>query len=331
MHHRPIAFVLLVLFLCSARPLATNSQNYPARSVRIVEPFGAGGGPDLLARALAPQLQEIWRQPVTVENVTGQGATAGPALVAKASPDGYTLLINTNAQAYSAAILKNLSYDPLKDFIAIVPLTKQPYVLVANKSAGFTSITELRAAAKAKPNQLRFGSTGIGTSTHIGVEQFNMAAGIKAIHVPPLPTDSNANMIANVISGHTTYCLSPISLALPAINDGRLNALGVSTTWRSPLLPTVPTIAESGIAGFDFPVWYGTWVPANTPRQVIEKLSQDLTTVMARIEMREWMRTHGAEPMTMTPTQFARFIQSETNRAKQIMKAVGKVARNTPD
>src|SRR5664279_2665670 len=172
--------------------------DYPAKAVRIVEPFGAGGGPDLLARALAPQLCELWGQPVTIENITGVGATAGPAQVAQSPADGYTLLINTNAQAYSAA-LQNLSYDPLKDFIPVIPLTSQPYVLVAGKSAGVTTVGELVAAAKAKPGKLVFGSTGVGTGTHVGVERFNQAAGIKARHLPPQPTDSNANTMANVI------------------------------------------------------------------------------------------------------------------------------------
>src|SRR5258707_15520380 len=155
----------------------------PTKPVLVIEPFGAGGGPDLLARALAQQLSKLWGQAVTVENIPGAGATAGPAQVAKSPPDGYTLLINTNAQAYSAALLKDLPYDPLKDFIPIVPLTRQPYVLVAGKTAGVTTVAELIAAAKAKPGELKFGSTGIGTGTHIGIEKFNQAAGLKALHM----------------------------------------------------------------------------------------------------------------------------------------------------
>src|SRR5229473_5647409 len=145
----------------AANPVAL-AQDYPAKPVRMIEPFGAGGGPDLLARALAPALSELWGQPVTVENVLGAGATAGPAQVAKSPADGYTLLINTNAQAYSAALLKNLPYDPLKDFVPVIPLTSQPYVLVAGKSAGVTTVGELIAAAKARPGELTFGSTGMG-------------------------------------------------------------------------------------------------------------------------------------------------------------------------
>lgn len=179
--------------------VAAVAHDYPTKPVRVIEPFGAGGGPDLLARALAQKLSEVWGQPVTVENIPGAGATAGPAQVAKSPADGYTLLINTSAQAYSAAVLNNLPYDPLKDFIPVIPLTSQPYVLVAGKPAGVTTVGELIAAAKAKPGELKFGSAGVATATHVGVEKFNQAAGIEAQHVPALPTDSNANTIANAI------------------------------------------------------------------------------------------------------------------------------------
>ena len=329
---RPITFFLFLLIGCAGThgnvmSEATNvpaaTEDYPIKPVRLIEPFGAGGGPDLLARALAQQLSKLWSQAVTVENITGAGATAGPAQVAKSPPDGYTLLINTNAQAYSAAFSKNLPYDPLKDFIPIVPLTSQPYVLVAGKPAGVATVGELIAAAKAKPGELKFGSTGIGTGTHIGVEKFNQAAGIKALHVPPLPSDSNADTIANAIAGHFTYYLVPISLALPHIRDGTLVALGVSTARRSPLLPEVPTIAEAGVAGFDFPIWYGLWAPAGTPAGVIDKLVKDIGRVLAGQSLRDWVTKHGGEPMNMTQPEFARFVLSESKSAAQIIKAAG--------
>ena len=329
---RSITMLLPLLVACggshadtvrNATNLAGSTQGYPAKPVRIIEPFGAGGGPDLLARALAPKLSELWGRPVTVENIPGAGATAGPAQVAKSSADGYTLLINTNAQAYSAVLLKDLPYDPLKDFIPIIPLTSQPYVLVAGKPAGVATVGELIAAAKAKPGELKFGSTGVGTATHIGVEKFNQAAGIKALHVPPLPSDSNADTIANAIAGRFTYYLVPISLALPHIRDGALVALGVSTARRSTLLPEVPTIAEAGVAGFDFPIWYGIWVPAGTPRSVVDKLSSDIGRIVAGPELRGWIAKHGGEPMSMTQPQFARFVQSESEGAARLVKAFG--------
>jgi tripartite-type tricarboxylate transporter receptor subunit TctC len=321
-----VAFLSLLFVGCAVTNAADSSelgQDYPAKPVRIIEPFGMGGGPDLLARALALKLSDLWDQSVTVENIPGMGATAGPAQVAKSPADGYTLLINTNAQAYSAAIVKNLPYEPLKDFIPIIPLTRQPYVLVAGKAAGINTVGELIAMAKAKPGELKFGSTGMGTGTHIGVEKFNQAAGIKALHVPPLPSDSNADTIANAIAGRFTYYLVPISLALPHIRDGTLIALGVSTTRRSTLLPEVPTIAEEGVAGFDFPIWYGIWVPAGTPTGVVDKLANDVGRVLAGPDLRDWIAKHGGEPMNMTQPEFARFVRSESESAARLILAAG--------
>jgi tripartite-type tricarboxylate transporter receptor subunit TctC len=328
-----VAFLSLLFVGCAVTNAADSSelgQDYPAKPVRIIEPFGMGGGPDLLARALAPKLSDLWDQSVTVENIPGAGATAGPAQVAKSPADGYTLLINTNAQAYSAAIVKNLPYDPLKDFIPIIPLTRQPYVLVAGKAAGINTVGELIATAKAKPGELKFGSTGIGTGTHIGVEKFNQAAGIKALHVPPLPSDSNADTIANAIAGRFTYYLVPISLALPHIRDGTLIALGVSTARRSTLLPEVSTIAEAGVAGFDFPIWYGIWVPAGTPTGVVDKLANDIGRVLAGPNLRGWIAKHGGEPMSMTQPEFARFVQSESESAARLINSVEIKPRKNP-
>jgi tripartite-type tricarboxylate transporter receptor subunit TctC len=326
-------FIIRLLLSLSGLMLmagAASAQAYPTKAVRIVEPFGLGGGPDLLARALAPKLSELWGQPVTVENIPGAGATAGPAQVAKSPADGYTLLINTSAQAYSAAFFKNLPYDPLKDFVPIAPLTSQPYVLVAGKSAGVTTVGELIAAAKAKPGELKFGSTGVGTGTHLGVVKFNLEAGMKVAYVPPKPTDAIADVLAGTIEGRTTYMLAPISITLTPIRDGKLIALGVSTARRSTLLPEVPTIAEAGVAGFDFPIWYGVWVPAGTPAGVVDKLAKDIGRVLAGPDLRDWVAKHGGEPMSMTQSEFARFVQSETESAARLIKAAGIKPQTNP-
>jgi tripartite-type tricarboxylate transporter receptor subunit TctC len=299
------------------------SQDYPSKPVHMIEPFGAGGGPDLLSRALSPQLSKLWGQPVTVENHPGAGSTAAPALVAKSPADGYTLLVNTSAHAYSAALLKNLPYDPLKDFIPVAPLTSQPYVLVTGKSSGIATLGELIATAKAKPGQLRFGSSGLGTGTHLGVEKFNLEVGIRAVHVPARQGDAIVDTIANAVAGRTDYLLAPIELALPQIRDGKLIALGVSTARRSVLLPEVPTIAEAAVAGFDFPIWYGIWVPAGTPAGVVDKLAMDIGRVLAGPDLRDWVAKHGGEPMSMTQPEFARFVLEESENAQRIIKAAG--------
>jgi len=299
------------------------SQDYPSKPVRIIEPFGVGGGPDLLARALSPKLSEHWGQPVTVENHPGAGSTVGPALVAKSPADGYTLLINTSAQAYSAALLKNLAYDPLKDFIPVAPLTSQPYVLVSGKSSGIGTVSELIAAAKAKPGELKLGSTGVGTGSHLGVEKFNLEAGIRAAHVPAKGGEAIADVIANTVSGATTYMMAPIQLALADIHAGKLRALGVTTKTRSRLLPEVPTIAEAGVPGFDWPIWYGVWVPAGTPAGVVDKLAKDLARALAAPELRAWLEAHGADRMSMTQPEFAGFVLKESESAGRIIKAAG--------
>ena len=308
-------------FVCSLTLMLQSSQDYPTKPVRLIEPFGAGGGPDVMARAVSPKLSELWGQPVTVENHPGEGSTAAPALVAKSPADGYTLLVNTSAQAYSAALLKNLPYDPLKDFIPVAPLTSQPYVLVAGKLAGITTVGELVAAAKAKPGELKFGSSGLGTGTHLGVLKFNLEAGIKAVHVPARKGDAIADTIANTVAGRTDYLLAPIQLALADIRAGRLRALGVSTKKRSYLLPEVPTIAEAGVAGFDYPIWYGVWVPAGTPAGVVNKLAKDIARVLAAPDLRDWLARHGADPMSMPQPEFARFVLSESESAARIIEA----------
>src|SRR6202142_4618061 len=322
---RIVAFPSLLLVGCAVSCAADSSaleQDYPAKPVHIIEPFGLGGGPDLLARALAPKLSELWGQPVTVENRPGAGATAGPAQVATSPADGYTLLMNTSAQAYSAVFLKNLPYDPLKDFIPAPTLPSQPSVLIAGKSAGFTTVGQLIAAAKAKPGKLKFGSTGPGTGTHLGIVKFNLSAGIKAVDVPPQPTDAIGDIVADTIEGRSAFVIAPISIVLPHIRDGKLFPLGVTTARRSILLPQVPTIAEAGVVGFDFPIWYGIWVPAGTPTVVVDKLSKDIGRVLAGPDLRDWITKHGGEPMSMTQPEFARFVQSETESAARLRNDV---------
>jgi tripartite-type tricarboxylate transporter receptor subunit TctC len=310
-------------FVFSLSVMLQVSQDYPSKPVRMIEPFGAGGGPDLIARAMSPKLSELWGQPVTVENHPGAGSTAAPALVAKSPADGYTLLVNTSAQAYSAAFLRNLPYDPLKDFIPVAPLTSQPYVLVAGKSSGIATLGELIATARANPGELKFGSTGVGTGTHLGVEKFNLQAGIRAVHAPAKAGDGITDVIANTIAGGATYMMAPIQLALADIRSGKLRALGVTTKSRSHLLPEVPTIAEAGVPGFDYPIWYGVWVPAGTPVGVVDSLANDIARVLTAPDMRAWLEEHGADRMSMTQPEFARFVLQESESAKRIVEAVG--------
>jgi len=298
--------IVVLVFSCNERSGKADakspeiSKDFPIHPVRLIEPFGAGGGPDVIARAISPKLSGLWGQPVTVENHPGEGSTTAPALVAKSPADSYTLLVNTNAQAYSAALVMKLPYDPLKDFIPIAPLTSQPYVLLTGKVSGIKTVSELIAAAKRQKGQMKFGTTGLGTGTHIGLEKFNLEAGITATHVPVQKGEAITDVIARTLEGRFTYMLAPIQLVLKDIHDGKLVALGVTTKQRSILLPDVPSIAEAGVADFDYAIWYGIWAPAGTPAETVDKLSKDIGHVLQTADMRDWFKQHGADVMIMT-------------------------------
>jgi tripartite-type tricarboxylate transporter receptor subunit TctC len=301
--------------------IPTAAADYPTKGVRMIEPFGSGSGPEVIATAVSRRLAELWAQSVTVENHPGAGSTAAPAIVAKSPADGYTLLVHTNAHAYSAALVTNLPYDPVADFVPVAALTTQSYVLVAGEATAVTTVGALIAAAKARPGELRFGSTGVGTGTHLGIEKFNLAAGINAIHVPARGSDGIADTIANTIAGRTDYALSPIPTTLPHIRTGRLLPLGVSSVRRSSALPDVPTVAEAGVPGFDFPIWYGIWAPAATPAGVVQKLAEDIARALSDPAVGASLVKHGGEPMSMTQPDFARFVLGESESAAQIIEA----------
>lgn len=289
--------------------------------MRLIDPFGVGGGPDLIGRALAQSLSALWGQPVTVENHPGAGSTAGPALVAKAPADGYTLLLNTNAHAYSSVFKAGLPYDPLKDFVPIAPISSHPYVLVAGSQVGVTTLAQLIGAAMARPGAMTFSSTGVGTGTHLGVVKLNLETHIEAVHVPARGPDAIADTIGHTVAGRTDYAMTPIPMALPHIREQRLTALGVSTARRSRLLPEIPTLAEAGATGFDFPFWYGIWAPFGTPASVVHKLSEDIARVLAEPDLRGWLVEHDGDPMRMGHSEFASYVLSESESAARIIEA----------
>jgi tripartite-type tricarboxylate transporter receptor subunit TctC len=290
-------------------------------SVVLVEPFGAGGGPDVIASALCAKLAQIWAVLVTVDNRPGLGATAAPAFVAAAAADGRTLLINTSAHAYSAALATGLPYDPIADFVAIAPVTSQPYVLVAAGRSGIRRVDDLISAAAARP--LTFVSSGVGTGTHLSVAELNHGLGISATHLPARPTDAISATIARVAAGEADYAMCPISIAQPRLGDGTLTALGSSGAQRSQLLPDVPTLQEAGAAGFDFPIWYGIWAPSATPPPRVQELADGIGAALDAPELRSWLREHGAEPMRMTQPEFADYVIRERDRADAIARAAG--------
>ena len=304
--------------LCVAA--STFAQGYPSKPVRVIVPFTAGSGLDIIARMVSQKLTEFWGQPVAVENHIGVGGTVGAGVVAKSPPDGYTLLVNTTAHAVNVALYSKLPYDPVKDFVDVSPLVAQPYVLVAGTSAGIKTVSDLIAAAKAKAGQLKFGSAGTGSGTHMIAEKFRLAAGIDVVH---LPNKGGPEANADAIAGRVTYWFPPIAVALPQVREGRLLAVGMSSARRSSLLPDVPTIAETGLAGFEDTIWYGMWAPAATPAEVVNQLSKDVARALATPDVRDRLSKLGAEPMNLTPAEFARFVRSEIDSAARVVKAAG--------
>ena len=278
------------------------------------------GGVDAIMRMVASSLTDLWGQPVAVENHVGAAGTVGSALVAKSPPDGHTLLANSSAHVVSAALRINLPYDPLNDFVPVAPLTNQAYVLVVGKGSGFSSMRDLIAAAKAKPNELTFTSAGIGSGTHLLAEKFNLDAGVRMTHVPTAGAGA-ANK--EIIEGRITYWFSSLTPALPHIREGRLLALAASSGKRMAGLPDVPTVDEAGIPGFDAGLWYGVWAPAGIPSAIVEKIAKDVRQVLAMPESFKKITESGAEVMSMTPHEFARFVRSEAESAARIVKAAG--------
>lgn len=296
------------------------AQTYPNKPVRILVPFTAGSATDILARTFGQKLSEIWNQPVIIDNHPGAGGTIGAGLVAKSSPDGYTLLVHSAAHAYNPSIYTNLPFDTQKDFIEVAPLAGQPNVLVVAPSLGVKSVAELIASAKRKPGELNFGSAGTGSGTHINGEKFRLAAGINVVHIPYKGTPE---ALTDTMTGRVTYFFSPISAALPYVKDGRLIALGVSTAKRSSVLPNVPTIAEAGLPGFDYVLWVGLFAPAGTPSDVVEKIAHDVATVLQLPDIKDRLASLGAEAMPMTPAEFKKFVDEEIAESAKVIKAAG--------
>lgn len=311
-----------ILMVCAVGLCFTGgafAQDYPTKPVQVIVPFPVGLV-DTIARTVSQKLSELWGQPVVVEGRPGAGGTVGAGVVAKSPPDGYTLLMTSSAHAVHPALYNNLPYDPLKDFVDIAPLARQPYVLVVGPSAGVKSVSELIAVAKAKPGQLTFSSPGTGSGAHFTAEKFRIAGGIDVVHVPSKGV-SEAN--ADTTTGRATYWFPAMAAALQDIREGKLLPLGVSSAQRSSVLPEVPTIAESGVVGYDDTIWVGLWAPAGTPASVVDKLAKDVARALAAPDVRERFTTLGAEPMSMTSAEFARFVHSETEAAARITKAAG--------
>ena len=300
--------------------LAT-AQSYPNKPVHLIISFTPGSSTDIVGRIVAAKLSEMWGQPVVPENRAGAGGSIGSAVVAKADPDGYTLLVNSNAHTVNPAIYAKLPYDTLKDFTDIVPLAVQPNVLTVRPDGPYKNVMDLVNAAKAKPGVLNIGHAGIGSGTHLTTEKFIAAAGhIKIVQVPFKGTPE---VITAMFSGNVDAYWAPISAAMGAIKGGKLRPLAVSTPQRNPQLPDVPTPAEAGIKGTESPLWFGLWGPAKMPQDVVNKINADVRKALADPSVKERLVNGGNDTMNMSPDQFAKLVRDEIDANKRVLAAAG--------
>lgn len=296
------------------------AQAYPTRPVRVIVPLSAGSAADILARQLAMKMGQSWSQPTVVENRPGAGTTLGADAVAKAAPDGHTLLVNSAAFAASAAIYSKLPYDPLKDFAPVSQIAIAPIVVVVAPSLGAKSIRDLIELAKGQRGQINFGSAGVGSSTHFAGEQFKLAAGLNGVHVP---YKGPSEALIDTVTGRIQYSMSPLVPALPFIRDGKLLALAVTTVQRSPMLQEVPTVAEAGLPGYEYQDWWGLFAPAATPRPVIDKIGNEIVRILELPDVTKQLLSQGAEATPSTGEEFTRFVRAKVESARQVATLAG--------
>lgn len=309
--------------LAGAALLALAAQamaQYPNKPVTVIISFTPGSATDIVGRIVSAKLSAYWGQPVVPENRSGAGGAIGSAVVARAAPDGYTLLINSNAHAVNPAIYAKMPYETTKDFTDIAPLAEQPNVLVVNAGSRYKSLKDLVAYGKANPGKLNFGHAGVGSGTHLNTIKLINAAGIDVTQVPFKGTPE---VVQAILSGSVDCYWVPISAGVSNIKAGKLRALATSTAKRSPLMPELPTTAEAGVQGADFGLWFGLWGPAGMPADVVNKISADVHRALADPEVRQRLINTGSAPMDMSPAEFAKFVRSEIEDSKKTAAAAG--------
>jgi len=310
----------LVLTALAAFAPQGHAQGYPNKPVRLIIAFTPGSSIDIVGRAVAAKLSELWGQPVVAENRAGAGGSIGSAVVVKSAPDGHTLLANSSAHVANPSIYASLPYDTLKDFTNIAPLAGGPNVLFVGPGTGWKTFADFLAAAKANPGKLNFSSAGVGSGTHFNLEKLKLTAGIDVTHVPYKGTPE---AIADTIAGRVCCYFAPINAALPHLRGGKAVALAVSSAKRSSLLPEVPTIAESGVPGFDYTLWLALWGPPGMPADLVEKINKDVNRVLSSPDLADRLSNLGTLPMSMSPEEFTRFVRSEAEDTARVLKAAG--------
>ncbi len=311
--------VHLVVGLLAACSAAMAQTAYPTKAVTLVVPFPAGGALDIVARALADEMRKHLGQPVIVENRAGAGGTVGSGVVARAAPDGYTMLLGSVAtHAIAPGLYRNLSYDALKDFVPITQITASPLLLASSAKLNVATLTELIALARAQPGKLNYASTGNGTAVHLAGELLKATAQLDVVHVP---YKGGAEAITALMTGEAAYTVVNVELVLPQVRGGKVRALAVTGSRRLAALPEVPTLREAGIAGADVTTWFGLFAPAGTPRAAIDRLQRDAATALQTLTDR--FAAQGDEAVGSSPDQFALFVRAEHARWARVIKDFG--------
>jgi tripartite-type tricarboxylate transporter receptor subunit TctC len=312
--------IRIVAAIAAAVAAQAFAQGYPNKPVHLIISFTPGSSTDIVGRIVAQKLSEMWGQPVVSENRAGAGGSIGSAVVARADPDGYTLLVNSNAHCVNPAIYAKLPYDTLKDFSNIAPLAVQPNVLTVRPDGPYKSVMDLVNAAKAKPGSLNIGHAGIGSGTHLTTEKFIAATGIKVVQIPFKGTPE---VVTAMFSGSVDAYWAPISAAMGSIKGGKLRPLAVSTVKRNHLLPDVPTPVEAGIKGTESPLWFGLWGPAKMSPELVAKINADTRKALADPAVKERLVNGGNETMDMSPLEFSHLIRSEIDDYSKVLMAAG--------
>ena len=312
MRGRPIAVLLapsivLAAALALAGP-AAYAQTYPSRQITLIIPFAAGGSNDIVARAIAKALAEVWGKPVIAENRPGAGGVIGAAAVAAAAPDGYTLLLVSSTFTINAAVKKNMPFDTIKDFTPVAFIARSPLLITASNNVPVNSAQELFALAKSKPDKITFASSGIGSINQISAELIAQSAGVKLMHVP---YKGGAPALNDLLGGYVDIYVSSLPQVQQLAQGGQVKALAVTSAKRTQLLPNVPTLGESGISGFDLSSWWGIVGPAGMPPDVINALNAEIGKLLASPELSKFLTSEGAEARAMTPQEFKDLIRSE--------------------
>jgi tripartite-type tricarboxylate transporter receptor subunit TctC len=310
---------LCATFFCLTS-LAVSAQQYPAKPVRIIVPFGAGGPADIYARYIAQRMAEPLGQAFVIDNRPGAGSIIGTDLVAKSPPDGYTLLLMSNTHTVNESLVPKKPFALMKDFVPIAPINYSDLVLVVHPSIPAKSIKELIALAKAKPNGLNYASSGTGTPYHMAGELFKAMGGVQIVHIPH---KGSGEARTSVMSGQVEVMLDAITTMSPMVKANRVRALGTTGLKRSSVLPDIPTISEAGIKDYEATIWLGIMAPAGTPKPIVDRLNAEIVKIVARPDVKKVWNEQGAEPMSMSPAEFEKYLNADIAKWANVVKIAG--------